>query len=223
MLPYLSHFHAQSLPKMPTKKCIQAQNRVRAYKPKVKTGCITCRYVTSPARLVFTHHRPRIRRVKCDEEKPNCRRCTSTGRRCDGYLTPASSSNNSSPLQKIIHSPDPQPLESKLEGRCFDFFCKRTVVVFSGIFDPTFWTRLVLQATHHEPAIRHAAIALGALHESSEVGSRVKPSIFAMEQYGKAIRYLVKPIREKQKQAADVALMTCVLFVCFEVSSHSIN
>ncbi|KIM98651.1 hypothetical protein OIDMADRAFT_74156, partial [Oidiodendron maius Zn] len=179
--------------------------RVRAYKPKVKTGCITCR----------------IRRVKCDEEKPNCRRCTSTGRKCDGYLTPASSLNNSSPLQKISHSPDPQPLESKLEGRYFDFFCKRTVVIFSGIFDPTVWTRLIVQATHHEPAIRHAAIALGALHESSEVGSRAEPSIFAMEQYGKAIRYLVKPIREKQKQAADVALMTCVLFVCFEMMRGS--
>lgn len=28
----------------------------------------------------------RVRRVKCDEARPNCRRCISTGRRCDGYL-----------------------------------------------------------------------------------------------------------------------------------------
>ncbi|KAJ9602367.1 hypothetical protein H2200_013222 [Cladophialophora chaetospira] len=28
----------------------------------------------------------RIRRKKCDEEKPACRRCTSTGRKCDGYV-----------------------------------------------------------------------------------------------------------------------------------------
>lgn len=28
---------------------------------------------------------PRIRRKKCDETKPFCRRCTSTGRKCDGY------------------------------------------------------------------------------------------------------------------------------------------
>ncbi|OAQ97218.1 hypothetical protein LLEC1_04784 [Akanthomyces lecanii] len=27
----------------------------------------------------------RIRRVKCDEEKPACSRCSSTGRKCDGY------------------------------------------------------------------------------------------------------------------------------------------
>ncbi|KAI1659968.1 hypothetical protein F4813DRAFT_352589 [Daldinia decipiens] len=43
--------------------------RKRASKPKVRTGCI----------------KHRIRRVKCDETKPACTRCTSTGRKCDGY------------------------------------------------------------------------------------------------------------------------------------------
>ncbi|KAI5205409.1 hypothetical protein E4T39_03128 [Aureobasidium subglaciale] len=38
-------------------------------KLKVRTGCITCK----------------IRKVKCDEEKPFCKRCTDTGRKCDGY------------------------------------------------------------------------------------------------------------------------------------------
>jgi hypothetical protein len=33
----------------------------------------------------------RIRRVKCDEAKPHCQRCTSTGRKCDGYATPKAS------------------------------------------------------------------------------------------------------------------------------------
>ncbi|KAL7629099.1 hypothetical protein AAE478_000617 [Parahypoxylon ruwenzoriense] len=46
--------------------------RKRASKPKVRTGCITW-----------------IRRVKCDETKPACTRCTSTGRKCDGYGGPA--------------------------------------------------------------------------------------------------------------------------------------
>lgn len=30
----------------------------------------------------------RIRRVKCDETKPFCNKCTSTGRTCEGYTTP---------------------------------------------------------------------------------------------------------------------------------------
>lgn len=37
---------------MPTKQRVQTQNRVRAFKPKVKTGCMTCRYITSSATLV---------------------------------------------------------------------------------------------------------------------------------------------------------------------------
>ncbi|KUJ21348.1 uncharacterized protein LY89DRAFT_778907 [Mollisia scopiformis] len=186
---------------MPTKERSQTPNRVRAYKPKVKTGCITCR----------------IRHKKCDETKPHCQRCISTGRKCDGYLSTPSSSNNSPSPSKITPLPKPQFKGNDLERRSFDFFCKRTVLTLSGIFDPTFWTRLVLQATHHEPAIRHAVVALGALHETSELGSREGPSIFALQQYGKAMGCLINSTPEEKKRAADVALMTCVLFVCFEI------
>ncbi|KAK2012349.1 hypothetical protein LZ32DRAFT_605572 [Colletotrichum eremochloae] len=41
----------------------------RKGQPKVRTGCLTCK----------------SRKVKCDEAKPACVRCTSTGRRCEGY------------------------------------------------------------------------------------------------------------------------------------------
>src|ERR1700712_3835315 len=36
---------------------------------KSNTGCLSCK----------------ARKVKCDEDKPVCRRCLSTGRKCDGY------------------------------------------------------------------------------------------------------------------------------------------
>ncbi|QBZ65393.1 hypothetical protein PoMZ_12352 [Pyricularia oryzae] len=45
---------------------------VRKGNKKVRTGCKTCK----------------IRKVKCGEEKPACRRCTDTGRTCDGYNIP---------------------------------------------------------------------------------------------------------------------------------------
>ncbi|KAG9237331.1 hypothetical protein BJ875DRAFT_438493 [Amylocarpus encephaloides] len=44
--------------------------KTRASKPKVKTGCQTCK----------------IRRVKCDETKPACLRCVKFGHQCDGYV-----------------------------------------------------------------------------------------------------------------------------------------
>ncbi|CAD6455936.1 34a17c56-34bc-4977-b6df-1579eb10a3c7 [Sclerotinia trifoliorum] len=43
--------------------------RKKAWRPKSKTGCLTCR----------------TRRVKCGEEKPQCLRYTKTGRKCDAY------------------------------------------------------------------------------------------------------------------------------------------
>jgi hypothetical protein len=46
---------------------------------------------------------------------------------------------------------------------------------------------------------------------------------FALQQYVKAIGFITIPLREKGKQPADVALMTCVLFVCFEVSNSPIS
>jgi hypothetical protein len=87
----------------------------------------------------------------------------------------------------------------------------------------------VLQACHHNAAIRHAAIALGSLHEQSAtisppvplgIGDLVTGS-FALQQYNKAIQALLKPIPgsiRKPQQKVDVALITCILFACFDVS-----
>jgi hypothetical protein len=99
----------------------------------------------------------------------------------------------------------------------------------SGAFDnDEFWQRLLLQATHHEPAIRHAAVAVGALHERFEnsvdanltfkLNEKKTQDAFALQQYSKAIKALLGPQEVQGKQAADVPLMTCVLFIYFEVS-----
>ncbi|OAP62376.1 hypothetical protein AYL99_04579 [Fonsecaea erecta] len=65
---------------------LEKPKRTRKTHNKVRTGCITCK----------------IRRKKCDEEKPFCHRCTSTGRKCDGYVNQSpdqpSTSEESSPL-----------------------------------------------------------------------------------------------------------------------------
>ncbi|KAK2059145.1 hypothetical protein LY76DRAFT_615956 [Colletotrichum caudatum] len=45
--------------------------KTRASKPKVRTGCRTCK----------------VRRVKCDEARPTCERCRKVGMACDGYDT----------------------------------------------------------------------------------------------------------------------------------------
>jgi len=83
----------------------------------------------------------------------------------------------------------------------------------------------VLRATQHEAAIKHAVLALGALHERFDDGEKsVLQTIwnkgeggFALTQYNKAIQQLVKPAASGQR-TVDVCLIACVLFSCFEVS-----
>jgi len=85
---------------------------------------------------------------------------------------------------------------------------------------------LLLLTVHHEPAVQHAAVALGALHECFEhqLSNQAEANLgFALQQYVRAIGLVTKPIRERGKQAADVALITCILFVCFEVRSISVS
>ncbi|KAJ5993170.1 hypothetical protein N7451_008894 [Penicillium sp. IBT 35674x] len=79
-----------------------APKKTRSSRPKVRTGCITCK----------------ARRVKCDETKPACVRCTTTGRRCDGYaplktsfpeykaLAPARARRFPTPYSNTINYPE---------------------------------------------------------------------------------------------------------------------
>ena len=111
------------------------------------------------------------------------------------------------------------------ERRCLDFFLNRTAIQLSGFWGSGFWDCLIIRATHHEPAIRHAVLALGSLHERFEAGDRsvVNPvwdkmeGGFALKQYNQAIQQLIKPASEGQR-SIDVCLIACMLFACFEVS-----
>lgn len=120
--------------------------------------------------------------------------------------------------------PNLSGLANDQERRCFDFFQTRTAGQLSGFFDTTFWKRLILRATHHEAAIKHAVLALGSLHERFEEGDKsILQTIwskgeggFALTQYNLAIQQLVKPVGNAQR-SVDVCLIACILFACFEV------
>jgi hypothetical protein len=85
----------------------------------------------------------------------------------------------------------------------------------------------VLQASSAEPSLRHAIIAIGALHEEFEnkrlkgkeggggEGGTLCDTEFAINQYSKAISHLRKSL-STGSQAPLTALMTCILFVIFE-------
>lgn len=107
------------------------------------------------------------------------------------------------------------------ERRSFEFFRSRTAYELSGFFDSGFWNRVVLQAAHFEPAVRHAVLALSSLHERFEVGDKsiVNPvweGGFALQKYHQAIQEVLNPSHGGQ-QAVDICLIACMLFANFEV------
>ncbi|KAI1121794.1 hypothetical protein F5Y10DRAFT_271714 [Nemania abortiva] len=177
---------------------VKKGKRQRAYQPKTQSGCLTCK----------------IRRVKCDEGLPACFRCTSTGRNCDGYthiktlIAPAS----------IPAAPSLQIHASQRSQRSFTFFIQCTCPQLAGFFGSSFWERITLQAAHHEPAIRHAIVAIGSRHElamyqTAKIGAK---NIFALEQYNLAINRLLDPSLSKGQRSVDTYLILSILFACFE-------
>lgn len=100
----------------------------------------------------------------------------------------------------------------------------------SGLFKSELWDEVILRATHHSDAIRHAVVGLGSLHEtlqSRTIGSdspdytwavQLKDEKWALQQYNKAIRSLTQVDLEGERPPIDVVLAACLLFCCFEVA-----
>ncbi|KAI0601009.1 hypothetical protein F4775DRAFT_476225 [Biscogniauxia sp. FL1348] len=160
---------------------------------KVRTGCLTCK----------------IRKVKCDEGKPSCHRCVSTGRKCDGYAPSASAVSTLQWHRPRSHFPG---VNSPAEIRHLQFFWEVAAPGMSGPTDPYFWTSLVLQFGSFEPAVRHSLIAISSLYERLLLHPRhtLKDDGVALAHYNAAIR------ATQAVDNAPLVLLVCVLFICVE-------
>ena len=113
------------------------------------------------------------------------------------------------------------------EKRAFDRFRVYAVPQLSGFFDAWLWNKIILQASHQEPAIKHAVLALSSLveHRSFTASSaRALPlkdtaNAFAIRHYNQAIEILNYG-DSKHELAVDVCLITCILFAYIEVSAY---
>lgn len=180
--------------------------KTRASHKKSKTGCHTCK----------------IRRIKCDEQKPACQKCLSTSRTCDGY--------EDSREWVVVAPPSSIPVSDGFEDdqgrRYFDFFRSQSTFEFSRFFDSGIWGKLVLQAAYSSPAVRHAVIALASSHKEFKYRSMLtqwemahpsRECTYGAQQYGKAVRHLLKQLSEKRQQGHAIALICGLLFIPFEV------
>lgn len=167
-----------------------------------------------------------VRRVKCDEARPCCCACISTGRKCDGYgpNLEVHPDPSSALLGALNLSPSLSFIGTERERGSFYFFRQKTAPQLSGFFGGDFWERLLLQAAHHEPSLRHALLALGSLHASREQDNSLTMQShnnisddFALKNYNQAIHTLVEPLSQESQQAIDVFLVCSILFACLEV------
>lgn len=185
--------------------------RTKRYSAKVRTGCQTCK----------------IRRVKCDEEHPYCRRCTSTGRKCDGYPIQIKQNHQVVATRSLSLTRTGTSLTrisgTTEESRSLEFYFERAAPRISGLLRNDFWFRLVYQMGYSEPAVRHALIAVGYLFERQGRDHALQhhrfpiysEDEFLLRQYNRAIGCLVKRIADKS-DSSEVSIVTCVLFMCLD-------
>lgn len=157
-----------------------------------------------------------MQKVKCDEAKPECRRCTSTSRKCDGYggtsttatvkvqwtgrtsakpLTPPAS-RAVTPAKSYSGSASPIPIQpssvfaTDRERDAFSFFLNRTSPQMAGFYRCEFWNSVLPQAAHVDPGIRRAVIALSSVHRLFEETGDADgvTDAFGMQQYQLAIQ-----------------------------------
>ncbi|KAI1358429.1 hypothetical protein F5Y08DRAFT_333131 [Xylaria arbuscula] len=175
-----------------------------------RNGCGTCR----------------ARRIKCDETKPICQRCSQRGWTCGGCS--ATNGNPKSSSSPIISSPIatyaiPYRIPgSQHDRRLLHYFCVRGAEDLSGHMSSDFWTRLVLQHSHDNVPVRQAVVALSCAHQSY-LGADDNCSslpIDAIAQYNRAMRslrkYMSVGIDSNEAVSAVVPLICSVIFFCFE-------
>ncbi|KAK4454390.1 transcriptional regulatory protein moc3 [Podospora aff. communis PSN243] len=212
------------------------KKRTRASKPKVRTGCITCK----------------IRRVKCGEEKPACLRCTSTGRTCDGYDPEHSPSRTRVVLDPIegAELAKSEFLKACQRSEALRFMrplapdidgwktSRRFIHQFRPIpADPelcsfaNFWNRVAPQVIGdrasqqpHDPAVRYAIVALGAAYQLYRFPNEPLPEdftldsleIFVIQQYNQSIARLQPHVCSSHPDSIRVTLICCLGFIFLE-------
>ncbi|KAK7408830.1 hypothetical protein QQX98_009016 [Neonectria punicea] len=194
--------------------------RKRAKHTRSRLGCGVCR----------------IRRVRCDQARPFCERCTTTGRTCDGYSLPIedNSSTDAKPpntLQLLSRPPSLALQEVPREftlgpqaGRSFQYFQQNTALEFAGYFNSDLWSSLVLQISRRETCVQQMVVALGLLHESfrhDHAGPQCDSPALALRkqainQYSEAIRLLNSHISTYGWASLEITLLCSILCVAFE-------
>jgi len=182
----------------------------------VSQACLTCKK----------------RRIKCDEQKPNCRRCIKSKRTCLGYKENAdilfrdykscglegSVDYSKPPLQASTASDFPPNLDGNADTAALKSFFQDYVLVSKdrslsrGYFDGL--ESLLNSASPSEELISAAKIVA---HASAASKTGTLDLVSSTDKYSNALAAFQKMLDNPEKRNADEALMTAVLLGLYEM------
>ncbi|KAH8653793.1 hypothetical protein BX600DRAFT_85998 [Xylariales sp. PMI_506] len=204
--------------------------RRRAWKPKHRTGCITCKAA----------------HVKCGEEKPGCARCRRLKLRCEytttGFRQHHAAASGTAPRQLVpltaglsdsIFASGPGGYKNLGPRRALYFDRFRYQVVYqlgSQPFDE-FWLRTLLQDGARDVSVLEAVLGIGALAVALDTATRTTPlfrvhllSYGSSEHYRAAVESYARSISTLRSRISSsttaveprTLLVTAILYSIFE-------
>ncbi|ETN42177.1 uncharacterized protein HMPREF1541_04118 [Cyphellophora europaea CBS 101466] len=181
-----THAAVTIVPSASTRDTKVSSARKRKFAPKSRTGCVTCK----------------LRRVKCDEARPKCDRCTKLGLACDGYTD-----------LKTINI---NLFLDRTDQRSFLYFREQTLPQLSSFIEFGLWDQLALRHSYSEATVLRVLVAIGAFHEyleTSNLDERQERRLTALQLYHKAVAKAASDLRHMV--TADALLVT-ILFTFLE-------
>ena len=127
-------------------------------------------------------------------------------------------------LLSCHHGPSVGGFANDTERLYFDFFRSKTTPGTNQFLESDFWEKIVLQLSHKEPAVKHAVLAISALHQQWDMygSSAYEADRNALVQYSKGVGEAKVMLKRTQagsnarKEDIEKVLVACILFVCFE-------
>lgn len=180
---------------------------------------MTCKYASSAILALSRLTRCRTRRVKCDEQKPLCRRCVQAGRLCGGYSYERKSSAALQPALKVGVSADSQTERlSYLAAHVLSLGNDGRPLHEDGV-----WGRVFLQLSNQVECVKAAAAAFGAAYESSLNNAMVIRPSSAWRYYGSALTKLQSGFSNESVGLESLALASMILASVEILSQHEEN
>ena len=187
-------------------------------RPLSRGGCGTCKsgapLPQSMALCLLTQnlHLRRIRHIKCDETKPKCFKCTSTGLVCDAYL----------PRHTIQLGLVPGLVRSEQEHHILQYFQERTIPELAKSSEFDFWNSLVLPASNAHVCILRAISALSCYQRNLELPDLNRCDTLQEKKCLFEYQSALVSLRETMSgESLEVVLTASIVLTCFDLMRKS--